>query len=69
MNLRQVMQTSAHWLLLMDKKKYSYDESKPLLLMVTFTSLRHKSPFSNAANVAGVIYVVNVSSDLTFRTT
>lgn len=34
LNLRQVLQSSAHWLLLMDKKKYHNDLSKPFLLMV-----------------------------------
>ncbi|XP_056875511.1 alpha-mannosidase 2 isoform X1 [Takifugu flavidus] len=33
LNLRQVLQSSAHWLLLMDKKKYLNDQSKPFLLM------------------------------------
>uniref|UniRef100_H3CAT2 Alpha-mannosidase n=1 Tax=Tetraodon nigroviridis TaxID=99883 RepID=H3CAT2_TETNG len=33
LNLRQVLQDSAHWLLLMDKKKYLHDSSKAFLLM------------------------------------
>uniref|UniRef100_A0A673AQE2 Alpha-mannosidase n=1 Tax=Sphaeramia orbicularis TaxID=375764 RepID=A0A673AQE2_9TELE len=33
LNLRQVMQSSAHWLLLLDKNRYHHDDSKPFLLM------------------------------------
>lgn len=36
LNLRQVMQSSAHWLLLLDKSQYYHDQSKPFLLMVQF---------------------------------
>uniref|UniRef100_A0A8P4GJJ8 Alpha-mannosidase n=1 Tax=Dicentrarchus labrax TaxID=13489 RepID=A0A8P4GJJ8_DICLA len=35
LNLRQVLQSSAHWLLLLDKSQYHYDQSKPFLKMVT----------------------------------
>ncbi|XP_037548390.1 alpha-mannosidase 2 [Nematolebias whitei] len=31
LNLRQVIQSSAHWLLLLDKSQYHYDQSKPFL--------------------------------------
>ncbi|XP_053266802.1 alpha-mannosidase 2 [Pleuronectes platessa] len=33
LNLRQVLQSSAHWLLLLDKSLYHHDQSKPFLLM------------------------------------
>nr|XP_046230871.1 alpha-mannosidase 2 isoform X2 [Scatophagus argus] len=33
LNLRQVMQSSAHWLLLLDKSQYHYDQSNPFLQM------------------------------------
>lgn len=33
LKLRQVLQSSAHWLLLSDKSKYSHDQSKPFLQM------------------------------------
>ncbi|XP_035523472.1 LOW QUALITY PROTEIN: alpha-mannosidase 2-like [Morone saxatilis] len=33
LNLRQVLQSSAHWLLLLDKSQYHYDQSKPFLKM------------------------------------
>lgn len=39
LNLRQVLQSSAHWLLLMDKKKYYNDQSKPFLLMVLIQTM------------------------------
>lgn len=35
LNLRQVLQSSAHWLLLLDKSQYHHDQSKPFLQMVT----------------------------------
>uniref|UniRef100_A0A8C5DVQ5 mannosyl-oligosaccharide 1,3-1,6-alpha-mannosidase n=1 Tax=Gouania willdenowi TaxID=441366 RepID=A0A8C5DVQ5_GOUWI len=36
MNLRQVLQSSAHWLLLFDKSQYHHDQSEYFLQMVTF---------------------------------
>lgn len=36
LNLRQVLESSAHWLLLLDKSQYHYDQSKPFLHTVTF---------------------------------
>ncbi|XP_071328218.1 alpha-mannosidase 2 [Trachinotus anak] len=33
LNLRQVLQSSAHWLLLLDKSLYHHDQSKPFLQM------------------------------------
>ncbi|XP_060924027.1 alpha-mannosidase 2 [Limanda limanda] len=33
LSLRQVLQSSAHWLLLLDKSLYYHDQSKPFLLM------------------------------------
>lgn len=36
LNLHQVLQSSAHWLLLLDKSQYHHDQSKPFLQMVTF---------------------------------
>ncbi|CAF89893.1 unnamed protein product, partial [Tetraodon nigroviridis] len=44
LNLRQVLQDSAHWLLLMDKKKYLHDSSKAFLLMATQDALPLKMP-------------------------
>uniref|UniRef100_A0A3B4WKE3 Alpha-mannosidase n=1 Tax=Seriola lalandi dorsalis TaxID=1841481 RepID=A0A3B4WKE3_SERLL len=35
LNLRKVLQSSAHWLLLLDKSLYHHDQSKPFLQMVT----------------------------------
>lgn len=36
MNLRQVLQSSAHWLLLLDKSQYYHNQSKPFMQLVTF---------------------------------
>lgn len=36
LNLHQVLQSSAHWVLLLDKSQYHHDQSKPFLQMVTF---------------------------------
>uniref|UniRef100_A0A8C6K988 mannosyl-oligosaccharide 1,3-1,6-alpha-mannosidase n=1 Tax=Nothobranchius furzeri TaxID=105023 RepID=A0A8C6K988_NOTFU len=36
LNLHQVLQSSAHWLLLSDKSQYNPDQSKTLLQMVTY---------------------------------
>ncbi|KAM7368490.1 hypothetical protein PAMP_012831 [Pampus punctatissimus] len=33
LNLRQVLQSAAHWLLLLDKNQYHHDQSKPFLQM------------------------------------
>lgn len=50
LNLRQVMQSSAHWLLLLDKNQYHHDESKPFLLMddviAAHDALPQKSPLT-----------------------
>lgn len=35
LKLRQVLQSSAHWLLLLDKSQYHHDQSKPFLQTVT----------------------------------
>lgn len=35
LNLRKVLQSSAHWLILMDKKRFSPDPSNSFLMMVT----------------------------------
>uniref|UniRef100_A0A3Q3XLF8 Alpha-mannosidase n=1 Tax=Mola mola TaxID=94237 RepID=A0A3Q3XLF8_MOLML len=43
LNLRQVLQSSAHWLLLLDKSQYYHDQSKPFLLMVNPSVLLHLS--------------------------
>ncbi|XP_068191447.1 alpha-mannosidase 2 [Antennarius striatus] len=48
LNLRQVLQSSAHWLLLLDKNQYHHYESKPFLQMddviLTQDSLPQKKP-------------------------
>uniref|UniRef100_A0A8D0CS18 mannosyl-oligosaccharide 1,3-1,6-alpha-mannosidase n=1 Tax=Sander lucioperca TaxID=283035 RepID=A0A8D0CS18_SANLU len=39
LNLHAVLQSSAHWLLLLDKSQYHHDQSKPFMQMVTFDLL------------------------------
>lgn len=75
LNLRQVLQSSAHWLLLMDKKKYYNDQSKPFLLMVliqTVSSLITDTQFAAIFKRMSLIIIFSsftyVPSDLIFRT-
>lgn len=49
LNLRQVLQSSAHWLLLLDKSQYYHDQSKPFLLTVNPSVLLHVSAQKNDA--------------------
>uniref|UniRef100_A0A669D0H8 Alpha-mannosidase n=1 Tax=Oreochromis niloticus TaxID=8128 RepID=A0A669D0H8_ORENI len=42
LNLHQVLQSSAHWLLLLDKSQYHHDQSKPFLQM-RLTSITEQS--------------------------
>ncbi|XP_058473387.1 alpha-mannosidase 2 isoform X2 [Solea solea] len=44
LNLRQVLQSSAHWLLLLDKSLYHHDQSKPFLLMDDVVSAQDALP-------------------------
>uniref|UniRef100_A0A8P4GGG6 Alpha-mannosidase n=1 Tax=Dicentrarchus labrax TaxID=13489 RepID=A0A8P4GGG6_DICLA len=44
LNLRQVLQSSAHWLLLLDKSQYHYDQSKPFLKMDDVISAQDALP-------------------------
>ncbi|XP_061590562.1 alpha-mannosidase 2 isoform X1 [Cololabis saira] len=44
LNLRQVLQSSAHWLLLMDKSQYHHDQSKPFLQMDDVISAQDALP-------------------------
>lgn len=64
LNLRQVLQSSAHWLLLMDKKKYYNDQSKPFLLMVLIQTI--SSLITDRQMSMSIIIIF--SSDLIFRT-
>lgn len=64
LNLRQVLQSSAHWLLLMDKKKYYNDQSKPFLLMVLIQTI--SSLITDRQMSMSIIMIF--SSDLIFRT-
>ncbi|TKS85126.1 Alpha-mannosidase 2x [Collichthys lucidus] len=44
LNLRQVLQSSAHWLLLLDKSQYHHDQSKPFLQMDDVISAQDALP-------------------------
>lgn len=44
LNLRQVLQSSAHWLLLLDKSQYHHDQSKPFLQMDEVISAQDALP-------------------------
>ncbi|XP_018518658.1 LOW QUALITY PROTEIN: alpha-mannosidase 2 [Lates calcarifer] len=44
LNLRQVLQSSAHWLLLLDKSQYHHDQSKPFLQMDDVMSAQDALP-------------------------
>ncbi|XP_045923805.1 alpha-mannosidase 2-like [Micropterus dolomieu] len=44
LNLRQVLQNSAHWLLLLDKSQYHHDQSKPFLQMDDVISAQDALP-------------------------
>ncbi|XP_059214046.1 alpha-mannosidase 2 [Centropristis striata] len=50
LNLHQVLQSSAHWLLLLDKSQYHHDQSKPFMLtddvMSSQDALPQKIPFT-----------------------
>nr|XP_033503508.1 alpha-mannosidase 2 [Epinephelus lanceolatus] len=50
LNLRQVLQSSAHWLLLLDKNQYHHDQSKPFMqmddVMSAHDALPHKTPLT-----------------------
>ncbi|XP_029025296.1 alpha-mannosidase 2 isoform X2 [Betta splendens] len=44
LNLRQVLQSSAHWLILLDKNQYHHDQSKPFLQMDDVISAQDALP-------------------------
>ncbi|KAM8743502.1 alpha-mannosidase 2 [Acanthopagrus schlegelii] len=44
LNMRQVLQSSAHWLLLLDKSEYHHDQSKPFLQMDDVISAQDALP-------------------------
>ncbi|XP_047426391.1 alpha-mannosidase 2 [Mugil cephalus] len=44
LNLRKVLQSSAHWLLLLDKSQYHHDQSKPFLQMDDVISAQDALP-------------------------
>ncbi|CAJ1069855.1 Hypothetical predicted protein [Xyrichtys novacula] len=67
LNLRQVLQSSAHWLLLSDKSQYHHDQSKPFLLMddviAAHDALPQKTPLT-LSDKPRLLVVFNPSAQL-----
>ncbi|XP_070706732.1 alpha-mannosidase 2 [Pempheris klunzingeri] len=53
LNLRQVLQSSAHWLLLLDKSQYHHDQSKPFLQMDEVISAQDALPQKTPLTLSG----------------
>lgn len=72
LNLRQVLQSATQWLLLMDKKKYYNDQSKPFLLMVATQTTSSLKQFTAIFQCVYMMVMfsgfTNVSADLCLRT-